>query len=89
MILFVTKLHQYNTGHNHTHRDTRHKIIRNTVVTAVATPTTHIDSNSHDRAETTNTKKKKKTRTTKVEHKAPGMCGQVYVLLSKISKDEI
>ena len=37
---------------------------------------------------------------TKVEHKAPGMCGQVYVLLriyvdkptyrqSKISKDEI
>ena len=41
-----------------------------------------------------------KTRTTKVEHKAPGMCGQVYVLLricvdrptyrqSKISKDGI
>ena len=40
-----------------------------------------------------------KTRTTKVEHKAPGMCGQVYVLLricldrptyrqSKIYKDE-
>ena len=43
---------------------------------------------------------RKVIRTTKVEHKAPGMCGQVYVLLricvdrptyrqSKISKDEI